>query len=293
MWRVLVPLDGSEEAASVIPDAGRLAGPGGTLILVTDAAGCGSRWKDGKSAVVACRTYLEAVAQSLRADGFQVETYVSSLGDPATVIERAAAEQHADIMAIATRERTTEERWKRGSVAWTALMRSTVPVVIRRSNMETPGDPSGRAIMVPLDGSELAEAALPLAQALACFWRAPIWLIQVVADGAPGDVIDRADAYLTKIAEGLAGQIHTSALVGPVGDTLVEAVSELAITDIVMTSHGKTGLTRVIVGSVADELIHRVTCPITIIPPLLTLGEEVEEALVFEHERALAGAVSH
>ena len=75
-----------------------------------------------------------------------------------------------------------------------------------------------------------------------------------------------AQRYLDQVAGQQSVDVHTRAVVGGVIDCLTEAVDYLSITDIVMVSHGRTGLPRVILGSVADALLHRLTCPIVIIP---------------------------
>jgi nucleotide-binding universal stress UspA family protein len=75
-------------------------------------------------------------------------------------------------------------------------------------------------------------------------------------------------AYLRQMADGLEGPVEVSVLAGPVVDRLVAAVDQWGISEVVMTSHGRTGLARVILGSVADGLIERLHCPIMVVPPL-------------------------
>jgi nucleotide-binding universal stress UspA family protein len=285
MWRVLVPLDGSAMAESVLADAEHLAGPGGTIILVMDAAASAGAFTTFDLSTEGAAGYLDRVARTVRAHGFEAETHVFDVGDPASVIERAAAEFQADIMAVVTHARTPEDRWRRGSVAWTALMRSVVPVLLRRGQAARIPSPSGQGILVPLDGSELAEGALPLAQALAVRWQAPLYLVQVLDTGASESDRNESEAHLTKMAEGLTGNASIQLFSGPVDAGIAAAAGALGVTHIVMTSHGKTGLTRAIVGSVADEVIHRVSCPVIILPPLLTLGEVAHDPLLFEQEK--------
>lgn len=288
MWRVLVPLDGSAMAESVLPDAKRLAGPGGTIMLVIDEAACRDLVDETETSGSGCAEYLARIERSLRAQDFVVEVHIFDIGDPASVIERAAAELHADIMAVATHARTSEERWQRGSVAWTALMRSVVPVLLRRALPVGKQHGEGRGLLVPLDGSGLAEGALPLAQALAVRWNEPIWLLQVLDESRDESSWIDSEAYLTEMAEGMSGDVHVRVRSGPVDETIASVANEIGVTNIVMTSHGKTGLTRAIVGSVADEVIHRVDCPVIILPPLLTLGEEAHNSLLMEQETTAA-----
>src|SRR5579859_3007253 len=225
MRRVLVPLDGTDLAAAILPDAFRLAGHDGELILIRHVADVHD---GGHSVVDAAQLYLNTVAQTLRAEGIHVRTQPLVSEDAAVAIDEAAQRFNADMIAVATHGRTAAERWHEGSIAWRALLRSTVPVLIRHVDPYNPFDETPkiehRRIMVPLDGSELAENALPLAQELARAWSASTWLVRAV-EGSPADapsardsldVGNRAGAevYLSGIAGRLSGDIHSTVLEG-------------------------------------------------------------------------------
>jgi nucleotide-binding universal stress UspA family protein len=283
--RVLVPLDGTDLAAAILPDARRLAGRGGELVLIRDATGA-TEGRSASSSVEMARDYLDAVAQTLRAEGVHVRTHPLAKGDAAVAIDEGAEIEHADMIAIATHGRSPEERLRYGSIAWRALLRSTVPVLLRHVDPEGPDwvrpEPERRRIMVPLDGSALAERALPLAAALAGEWQAALCLIRVALDWSTSEAttpegrpdVEAARDYLQRVANRLGREVEAQVLRGDVVETLVDAVERLSVTDIVMTTHGQTGLTRVIVGGIADALIHRLYCPIVVIPALATVIPE-------------------
>jgi universal stress protein A len=117
---------------------------------------------------------------------------------------------------------------------------------------------------------------------LAQAWEAELWLARVVVELLPSSSPYRryqmlpfsnaaekkgALVYLDEIARRQPIAVHTRVLLGAVVDSLVQAVSGWGITDIVMATHGRTGLSRVILGSVADALIHRLYCPVILVPP--------------------------
>ncbi len=289
MRRVLVPLDGSELSASIIPHARRLAGPDGELILVHDVVNTARDPETGERSECAAldlsQDYLDEQANLLRVDGVNVRAETLVIFDVARGIDDAARIFNADMMACATHGRRRLGRLFRGSVAWNAMAHSPVPVLLRHSEDSDGWDPSPvieRRIMVPLDGSEYGDRALPLAAELAKEWDAKVYLTQVVPDpypsgpnGAHGMMpLDiRRDMHevknrLNELAARFPGDTQTHVSCGKVPDELVEDVDAWGITDIVMTSHGRTGLSRVIVGSVADALIQRLHCPIIIIPAL-------------------------
>ena len=293
MRRILVPLDGSQFSEAIIPAARRLAGPDGELILVRQAT-----WpllerdlfvNTSMLAVEDAEWYLHHEAEQLRREGVKVRTQSLILADPASAIDQSVTIFHADMIALATHGRGLLGRLVRGSVAWHALAHSTVPVLLRHVEESTRlsnGVEDQRRLMVPLDGSSYAEKALPVAEALAQEWHAALWLVRAVpdvqiadtpytrgsmiADSEEGGAITEAQDYLMRIAKSLTGEIHTQVGTGPVTDTLVHWAENLAVTDIVMASHGLTGLPRMILGSVADELIHRLRTPIIVIPALAT-----------------------
>jgi nucleotide-binding universal stress UspA family protein len=291
MRRVLVPLDGTEAAASILPDARRLAGPDGQLLLVRDVSVASDHSFQSMHAMHASTDDLGAAARALRADGVTVEEQPLLTGSAAFAVDLAVTLMKADMVAMATYGRSLMQRHFWGSIAWHALANSPVPVFLHRAPAAEvagrEGEPEAHRILVPLDGSSLAEKALPLAQTLAAEWKAALWLVRVVSDSVTtqtagmsmmgveatqyDDDTDDARAartYLDRVTGDLPGDVHRRVLSGPAADALAAAVEEWSITAVVMTSHGRTGLARVLLGSVADPLIHRLHCPIVVIPPL-------------------------
>lgn len=290
MKRILVPLDGTEWAASILPDAMRLAGPGGELVLVRDVTSAiydpVTGYYSENVAFEAAQEYLDAQMKKLCEAGVAAETNVLCLFDRAWAIDEAARVFKADMIACATHGRSVSGRLVRGSIAWKAMAHSPVPGLLRHPNGETevvpPADAVPRRILVPLDGSTEAERAIPLAVQLANEWHAELWLTHVLVDmpipalayypnvvPPPLNTSDKQDArmYLDGLAAQLPGSVHISVLIGPVTDALAQEIEKSSITDVVMATHGRTGLPRVILGSVADELIHRLHVPFILLPP--------------------------
>ncbi len=141
-------------------------------------------------------------------------------------------------------------------------------------------------IMVPLDGSELAERALPYARELAAATRATLHLVRVVdlppavkthRLGAPVNVYaaviaaqrDEANAYLedARAREEDAGRTVTvQRLDGDAASVLLDYVLEAGIDTVVMTSHGGSGLTRWALGTIADRVMRGGTVPVLLVP---------------------------
>lgn len=193
------------------------------------------------------------------------------------------------------------------------------------------------SLMVPLDGSALARHGLPLAVDVARRTGARLHLVQVHEAPSPGPLRTgpaepvlardddtrrvatrdsgqrgaeeraREDAELTLLADRLSAEedlgVTTALLDGPVTPALAAYAAEEGIDMVVMTTHGRSGLRRVLLGSVADELIRSSTLPVILVRPeegpstegeWSTEGEPPPGAeRPEEGERRVGGAVRH
>jgi nucleotide-binding universal stress UspA family protein len=141
-------------------------------------------------------------------------------------------------------------------------------------------------ILVPLDGSELAEEALPLATALAVRWHEPLHLLLVhqstsifiAPEAGPSSLLAldeevrrNLQRYLTSTAERVAAQCGATVipvlLDGPVVPALAEYATSHVARLVVMTTHGRGGVSRMFLGSVADRLIRLISCPAILATP--------------------------
>jgi nucleotide-binding universal stress UspA family protein len=128
-----------------------------------------------------------------------------------------------------------------------------------------------RSILVPVDGSPLAEAAIPTALAIAERARSKLQLVMVYADSFPPQPIAPAKQYLEDLARCVRQQLGDSVsavlLEGPVGSSLVKHACKTGPDLVVMTTHGRGGLERAWLGSVADQLIRTAGIPMLIVRP--------------------------
>jgi nucleotide-binding universal stress UspA family protein len=269
----LVPLDGTPTAEAALPLATALARSmhgGLRLVRVLD--------RDPDAATVAqTNADLARVAAGLRQDGVEVETEVhqGSVVDGILV----EAERHGvELVVMATHGRQGLQRARLGSVTEQVLERSPIPVVVVRPGTALPR--LGGTLLVPVDGSPGAEAALPVARALAQALAARVLLVKVVLPlvrYGPGRAIEPDFEEHERIAaeadlEGLTASFRqiglaaeARAVVGPIAGTIL-ALSATAGADlIVMGTHAATGLTRAILGSVADEVVRKAQQPVVLV----------------------------
>jgi nucleotide-binding universal stress UspA family protein len=142
-----------------------------------------------------------------------------------------------------------------------------------------------KRILVPLDGSKLAEKALPYAEALAKKFEAELILVQVLqlmpefVGGAHGGVVFHeqivqerqvTDAYLNSLMRQVyeldKQPVRTVVLEA---HSVATAITTLACDEsvelIVMSTHGRSGLSRLVHGSVAGQVLHEAPCPVLLI----------------------------
>lgn len=139
-------------------------------------------------------------------------------------------------------------------------------------------------IVVPLDGSALAERALPMAERLAQACEAKLRLVfvhqPVPVSALPPDVAGTAAGYdryarameenylrdtAARIRDTIGLPVSTALLDGPVARTLAAQVTEFAADLVVMTTHGRGAVSRFWMGSVADELVRTLPIPVLLL----------------------------
>ena len=286
---VLVPLDGLPLAERALPQAETLARALGWRLLLVRAVP--PAVGDAERQVQAAGAYLAAVAARLPAD-LIVET-VAFLGEPADAILQEVHLRGAELVAMATHSRSHLGGLLYGSVARAVLAHSPVPVLLLRSwqsGEEAPPSSPPR-LVVPLDGSRLGEAALPTALALVRALGGEIVLLQVVtrpgytwsaAEGmllAGGELaldllVNEASAYLGRVRDRLCRaeplvRVRAEVRLGSAAATIAAAGREHGAALMVMASHGRGGVGRFLLGSVADGVLRQGVVPLVLVRPAL------------------------
>ena len=309
MKTILVPLDGSAVAEQALPYARMLAGMFAARVhllavltdeqqqrLIAGYAGAPAShdetdwpWEHRAQADLtrAAEAYLDGQAQALREAQLEV-TFEVTTGDPAACIADIAASEPRAQIVMATHGYSGLRRWALGSVADKIVQIATTPVLLVRAFAPPPaGALSPKRILVPLDGSALADQALPHAIEIARRAPATIVLLQVaipLIEYAPGmspfnrtiapsikfpDVV-REQAYEQLAATidrfGIREVVMTPLVVfGHPAEAIVDAATERRADLIVMATHGYSGLRRWALGNVADKVLHASPVPLLLV----------------------------
>jgi nucleotide-binding universal stress UspA family protein len=282
--KVVVPLDGSELAESALRYVPILACLGAIelrLVAVVDdevETGTGDEEQRERETRL-LNTYLEEQGQRLVAPGLSVQTQVM-IGAPSAGILKAAESCTADFIVISTHGRSGLQRWRLGSVADKVIRGATCgTLVIGPKSSRLADKLAVRSLLVPLDGSALAEQALPVARRLADALAAELHLMRVVPPQVLGEdiagvsyslpllesVIAAAESYTARVAARTHADRKTVEL-GPPSECLLQYVEENSIDLIVATTHGRGGLLRSALGSVTDRLLGG-PAPVLVVRP--------------------------
>src|SRR5437763_455492 len=122
-----------------------------------------------------------------------------------------------------------------------------------------------KTILVPLDGTASAACALPLARTLAQPSQAALVLVRIVPED---DSNGEAEHYLRQVAEELQDtRIRCVVGRGLPADELVSTISEESADLVVMATHGRVGLQRALLGSVAEHVVKHSPVPVALVRP--------------------------
>ena len=303
--RMLVPLDGSELAEVAFNYVKNLA----CSLTGIDVFLLHVYSPEERGLVPKHWAYIEQAADTIsrRLESVQ-ETGVQSraravkalgelaMGNPADEILRYADRNDIDLILMATHGRSGVSRWAMGSVAYKVLRASKAPVWLIRAGIaeEIIEDRLPiRTILVPLDGSKLAESVLPHVETLAKQWadgQVEVVLLRVcqppvISSDYPPDMplsweehVEletakckiEAGPYLAEIEKRLkeAGiKVHKEVPVGKPADAIINYALSNHVSLIAMITHGRSGISRWAYGSVAEEVMLGVSTPIFLVRP--------------------------
>lgn len=237
------------------------------------------------------RKEVEGQSRSFyRADPRIAVDYLVRHGDAAGEILQAADDVDADLIVVGTHGRGGVDRLICGSVAESVMRQSSRPVLVARHPEESRPGATIRVILHPTDFSPRSWPALGVARALARVNHADLALMHV----APAEVLTGGTFYapadlgperaeLAKLQEqsagaGLEGRVKARFGQGDPVTEILLAADELTCDLIVMGSHGRTGLRRLLMGSVAESVCRRAPCPALIVRDAPGELSEAEEA---------------
>jgi nucleotide-binding universal stress UspA family protein len=296
--KILVPLDGSKTAECILPTVRYLASAltlPVELLTVVETVGMAASMEAHKApdhgmfageARRASQSYLERAGQT-----FPQGAVISSIetGMPAEIILAKAAADPSTLIAMATHGRSGLNRWLLGSVAEKVLRSAHNPLLlIRATDEEKIADGKLKSVIVPLDGSGLAEKILSHVSYLAQRLNLEVHLARaydlppdayLVGDGlmvsGPAQYREAVHADAQTYIDGKAQQLQAegleqviaTAIEGDPASEIIDLANTMANGIVAMSTHGRSGIGRWALGSVTEKVIRHGNNPLLVIRP--------------------------
>ncbi len=284
---ILVTLDGSQLSERSLPYATALARAlHGKLVLmiaayISDIPGHGP-WSDEMVAhpLETCMAYLTGVRERI---GVPDAELVVKVGYPHETILDTARELDASLIIASTHGRSGLSRWMYGSTAGHLVHASHVPLFAVGKGAPDTEAFAPKHLLVPLDGSTLTETALPYVLELANAFGAKVTLVRVAPFSIEAfpmmvpqmywptlddELVSSATAYLEKVRSTIPQpvEVKVKVLQGGRADALLGFIETTGVGLVVMTTHGRAGVQRAVLGSTADRMLQG-RAPVLLIRP--------------------------
>jgi len=293
--KILVPLDGSATAEAVLPYVEAFAAGFKTaveLLSVIDIGAMTTHLAPDRvrhlDTIVAyeekkCATYLEDVAKTFSHSPTECRIV---RGTPAEIILESTLRERDTLIAMATHGRSGAKRWLLGSVAEKVLRGTSNPLfLVRAAAAKTVPQRIIDSIVVPLDGSTLAEKILPTVSRWARALDVEVRLIRafefptaayVSSDAYLPDYDEfreeerrEAAAYLKGKEDFLVGEgvrtVSILTLEGSAANEIISYAQSAPGAVIAMSTHGRSGVQRWILGSVTEKVVRHAADPVLVV----------------------------
>ena len=193
----------------------------------------------------------------------------SSSGPIAATIQQTAVKNNVDLIIMSTHGRSGVQRLLLGSIAGQLVQQLTCPVLLLRPSVETAVPTQFRKILVTLDGSEYAERVLPYMIPIAQKFGSELLLLTVPQAATVETLGLKMQQYLDSIAnfcknQGILAKVHLTGH-DPVS-TIIQLSQQQGADLIMLATHGRGGWQRLLLGSVADDVVQQANCPVFLVP---------------------------
>jgi len=267
--KILLPLDGSPRAEQALFWAKQYASPGKAQVVLLQVLQAeypldGRPFRAGSPDA---QHYLQGIERELNYAGIPAKILLRNEPVARAIVETARRES-CDLILMTSRGASKVVRWLIGGITQQVMRLSPIPVFIVRSSIAQTVHEKPRRILVPQDGSPPARAALSWAERLACFHRASLLILHVRSgSSSPGAerMSENIVRELLRIVTTLRTRGIRTSLLKEQGDAAEEILKSCLPGDLlVITTHGRGGLKRLVLGSVAEKVIHQTSVPVLV-----------------------------
>ena len=293
--KILVPLDGSATAEAVLPYVEAFAAGFKIPVQLLSVIDIGAmtthlapeRVRHLENIIAGeeekCASYLDNVAKIFSHSAADCRIV---RGTPAEIVLESTQDERDTLIAMATHGRSGAKRWLLGSVAEKVLRGTTNPLfLVRAAAAKTSPQKIINSIVVPLDGSPLAERILPTVCRWARALDVEVTLVRAFEfptvayvsseiylpdyDQFREEARREAAAYLKEKEVGLVAEgvrtVSILTLEGPAADEIINYAQSAPGAVIAMSTHGRSGVQRWLLGSVTEKVVRHAGDPVLVV----------------------------
>lgn len=291
--KILVPLDGSELAEKALPYTKTIAHLKKSEVVLFAVSITPAGYRRDRL----LKSYLDTNAKKLASQGIKVSTAVA-YGEAAEEIIGYADKNKIDLIVISTHGYSGIKRWVLGSVTQKVLYGTCAPVLLIKSKSPEITELELKKIVIPIDGSPFSETTFSYVEELAKGAGAEVLLLEVSEspvvpsygsrpinqtwekhrDDLWIELQQQAAEYLEKLKADLGKKglkVKSQVAKGEIGE-VAPSIMQIAQKEnadlIVVATHGRTGVSRWVYGSVANRIVQESTQPLLLIRPATPSG---------------------
>jgi len=267
--KILLPLDGSPNAEEALFWAKQYAIPGKAQVVLLQVlqAEYPLGGRPFRAGTLEAQHYLQGIERELNYAGIPTKILLRNEPVSRTIVDTASRES-CDLIIMTSRGASKVVRWLIGGVTQQVMRLSPIPVFIVRSSSAPTVHGKPRRVVVPQDGSPLAREVLPWAQRMARYHRASLVILHVrdrLGLPGPGGTGEAVVQDLSMRASALRTLGIKVSILLEQGDAAEEILKSCRPGDLlVITTHGRGGLKRLVLGSVAEKVIHQASVPVLV-----------------------------
>ncbi len=264
--RILLATDGSEYSNSAIAIAGEMARKCGAKLYIVSIALNNPSTESlepsrGAEAERMAMANVEAARDRLGCTDCEIRVLQDA--NPAPAIVEAAEKLRADVIVMGRRGRRGLARWKLGHATARVVGKAPCPVLVVPESARM----WRNKVLLATDGSRYGDTAAVIAGNIAVMCALPLTAISVVLPSHAPERRREAQQALERVRQVMSEKgvrVDIRLLEGRPEQAIVEAAEKEGADLVVMGSHGRTGLDKVLMGSVSERVLNQTSCPILI-----------------------------
>jgi len=191
-------------------------------------------------------------------------TFIRQESDPAKAIYEAAEELRADLIIMGRHGRRGLARWKLGHATAKVVGHAPCAVMV----VPSAANPPSKRILVATDGSRYGDAAAIVARKMAAYCGLPVTVVSAVIASHSAERRQEAKGAIERVKAGLdADGVSTNAHLaeGHPDQAILDSAKRDGADLIIMGSHGRSGLEKMLMGSVSEKVLNQAECPVLVV----------------------------